>query len=556
MLSVPSATAVTGGSAVSGTAYPFVVKLSNATGSCSGALIAPQWVLTSATCFPSVTSVTAPPQATTAIVGRTQLDAIDGHEVAVAWLVPQGDRPIVLARLASKVDNVSVVPLGDTAPQSGDSVQVVGYGRSATEWVPNQAHVATATVDSTSATTFTVSSTSGPTTCKGDAGGPAVRTEDGERELVAVNHASWQGGCLGETETRTGAVESRTDDLHDALTQQTTSPILARYLDLGGPSSFLGNAIGSEFAAAGGTGQNYEHGAIYYSAATGAHIVQDQILAKYLAIGGPAAIGFPVTDQNTTPDGIGRYNHFGFTDPAGDASIYWTPTTGAHEINGAIRGKWAALGWETGLGYPTTDETAVTGIDGSAGRYNDFSLADTASIYWSTNSGAHEIRGDIRKKWLALGGAPKLNFPSTDESITPDGIGRYNHFNHPDGASVYWTPSTGAHEIQGAIRTKWAAMGWETGPGYPTTDESITPDTIGRYNHFTNSTSIYWSPSSGVHSVAGTIRDRWASLGWEAGRLGYPTSDEYSITGGRRSDFQHGYITWASTNNTTQVFYY
>ncbi|NIH81664.1 LGFP repeat-containing protein [Amycolatopsis viridis] len=120
---------------------------------------------------------------------------------------------------------------------------------------------------------------------------------------------------------------------------------------------------------------------------------------------------------------------------------------------------------------------------------------------------------------------------------------------------MYWSPGSGAHEIQGGIRTKWVELGWETGAGYPTTDESTPPDGIGRYNHFTNHTSIYWSPATGPHAVVGTIRDTWASLGWEKSRLGYPSSDEYSIPGGRRSDFQHGYITWTSANNTTQVTY-
>jgi uncharacterized protein with LGFP repeats len=50
-------------------------------------------------------------------------------------------------------------------------------------------------------------------------------------------------------------------------------------------------------------------------------------------------MGYPTTDELSTPDGIGRYNHF---DKAG--SIYWTPGTGAHEVYGAIRQRWSALG--------------------------------------------------------------------------------------------------------------------------------------------------------------------------------------------------------------------
>jgi len=33
-------------------------------------------------------------------------------------------------------------------------------------------------------------------------------------------------------------------------------------------------------------------------------------------------------------------------------------------------------------------------------------------------------------------------------------------------------------------------------------------------------------------------------MGWELSSLGYPTSDEYAVPGGRRSNFQHGSITY------------
>ncbi|OXM71905.1 hypothetical protein CF166_17535 [Amycolatopsis sp. KNN50.9b] len=543
-LSAPAASAVTGAATTS----PFVVKLTNSAGACSGVLVDPQWILTSSTCFPDTTGTGAPSLDTTAIIGRSDLAGTDGHTIAITSVVPQTGRPVVMARLASPVTDVTTAAISGTAPQGGDTIQVAGYGRTATEWVPNQPHSAAVTVDATTATTLTVSSSTGPTTCKGDAGGPAFRQNSGQSELLALNHASWQGGCLGETETRTSATETRVDDLRDSLTAQMSSAILARYLELGGTASFLGNPSGAEYAVADGTGQDYEHGSIYYSPATGAHYIQGPILEHYRALGGPAALGFPTTDENTTPDGIGRYNHFNL--PSG-ASIYWSPATGAHEIQGAIRDKWATMGWETKLGYPTTGELGTS--DGA--RYNDFSHPDGASIYWTSTTGAHEIQGLIRDKWLAIGAGPRLGYPVTDESITPDGVGHYNHFSLADGASIYWTPATGAHSIQGAIRDRWAALGWETGPGYPTTDESTTPDTIGRYNHFTNNTSIYWSPSTGAHAVVGTIRDTWASLGWETSRLGYPASDEYGIAGGRRSDFQHGYITWNASNNTTQVIY-
>jgi uncharacterized protein with LGFP repeats len=89
--------------------------------------------------------------------------------------------------------------------------------------------------------------------------------------------------------------------------------------------------------------------------------------------------------------------------------------------------------------------------------------------------------------------------------------------------------------------------------GYPVTDEMATPDGVGRFNHFSRDGSIYWSPSTGAWSVHGAIQNQWASLGWERSALGYPTSDEYAITGGRRNNFVSGTITWKATTKATIV---
>jgi uncharacterized protein with LGFP repeats len=256
---------------------------------------------------------------------------------------------------------------------------------------------------------------------------------------------------------------------------------------------------------------------------------------KYAQLGGAAGfLGAPTIPETTAPDGAGRYRHYQ------GGSIYWSSATGAHEVHGDIRGKWASLGWERSfLGYPLTDETKTP--DG-VGRYNHF---QGGSIYWTPSTGAHEVHGDIRGRWAGLGWERSfLGYPLTDETTTPDGIGRYNHF---QGGSIYWTPSTGAFEVHGAIRAKWAGLGWERSfLGYPLTNETTTPDGVGRYNHFQGG-SIYWTPSTGAWEVHGAIRGLWANLGWERSFLGYPTSDETSTEDatGRFSEFQHGSIYWS-----------
>jgi aldose sugar dehydrogenase len=196
------------------------------------------------------------------------------------------------------------------------------------------------------------------------------------------------------------------------------------------------------------------------------------------------------------------------------------------------------------LGGPTTAEQRL-----SDGRFRHYA---GGSIYWSSPTGAREVHGAIRQAWAGMGWERSvLGYPTTDETGTPDGVGRFNHFQR---GSIYWTPGTGAREVHGAIRQAWAGMGWERSAlGYPTTDERGTPDGVGRFNHFQRG-SIYWTPGTGAHEVRGDIRDAWARSGWERGQLGYPVSDEQPVAGGARSDFQRGSILWdAATRRTTVV---
>jgi hypothetical protein len=168
--------------------------------------------------------------------------------------------------------------------------------------------------------------------------------------------------------------------------------------------------------------------------------------------------------------------------------------------------------------------------------------------YSAYHCGASMTVGEIDAKYRALGGCGSfLGAALTQELRTPDGAGRYNVF---ENGSIYWSPATAAHEVHGAIRDKYKDVGWEAGVlGYPVSDEISAPDGSGRYAMFERG-SIYWSPATGAHEVHGRIRDKWQELGWEAGALGYPVSDEHDVAGGRQSDFQRGSILW---NAQTQV---
>lgn len=132
-------------------------------------------------------------------------------------------------------------------------------------------------------------------------------------------------------------------------------------------------------------------------------------------------------------------------------------------------------------------------------------------------------------------------------STSPKADYFYRNYQH---ASLYVfvnpdNTTAGVFFLIGDIRDHYNAVGG--GFGYPLNDETVTSDGAGRFNRFSNNTVIYWSPSTGAHAVYGVILEKWASLGYENGALGYPLTDEesYGTRAGRYNDFQKGSINFS-----------
>ncbi len=159
---------------------------------------------------------------------------------------------------------------------------------------------------------------------------------------------------------------------------------------------------------------------------------------------------------------------------------------------------------QVGLGAPTGEAQDVKG--GAMRMY------DGGAIYYSEDTGAHVMYGAILDRYTALGGpeGSGLGFPKNDESDTGDGVGRFNDFSLPEGASIYWNPQQGASVIKGKVLEAWRQSGGITGPfGYPSADVSdIGGVQTGKFVG-PDGTEIQWSKAAGLVTIpaalAGTI---------------------------------------------------
>ena len=105
----------------------------------------------------------------------------------------------------------------------------------------------------------------------------------------------------------------------------------------------------------------------------------------------------------------------------------------------------------------------------------------------------------------------------------------------------------------GAILARWEADGGPVSPlGLPTSPEAAgAGDT--RYVTFERG-AMYWSPDAGAQPLTGAIYEAWASLGYELGALGLPTSGEISEPEWIVQNFQHGTLNFdRQTHNVLRV---
>jgi uncharacterized protein with LGFP repeats len=193
---------------------------------------------------------------------------------------------------------------------------------------------------------------------------------------------------------------------------------------------------------------------------------------------------------------------------------------------------------------------AATGpeVSTATGAYQQY---ERGIVLWSQKTGAHVSKGGIRNSYVKLGSENgKLGYPTRDEVGGLKDGGFYQTYQN---GVLIWSPKTGAFMSVGAIRAAWGAQGYENGKlGYPTSNEGTGLKDGGVYQRYQNGV-IMWSPKTGAHIVKGSIRTAWAAQGYENGKLGYPTSNEYASAGGVTQNYQGGKIVYKASTGARVV---
>src|SRR5659263_497143 len=226
--------------------------------------------------------------------------------------------------------------------------------------------------------------------------------------------------------------------------------------------------------------------------------------------------------------------------------LVWNESTNeVYWVHGAILSKYDVLGRETGaLGLPTSDEGDVSGVTGA--RKSEFT---GGTVYWGPGAVSYALKDDkgFLQMYINNGDAAYLGIPTSDDYPAWDGRGQ--NFQK---AIFTWNPRNNAHYVRGGVMVKYQMTGGPAGYLHLIIDEEkpLSPSLPAHADAvaaiFENG-RVYWSGTTGSHIVNGGVYVTYMSVGGPQGRLGLPITDEYDIAlpgGGRRSRFEHGFITW------------
>lgn len=335
-----------------------------------------------------------------------------------------------------------------------------------------------------------------------------------------------------------GAINTSIELSGEYLAVDEKTAIGKRWLELGGDSflgrphnnehsSTIGDTPGETLT---GIEQDFDNGTLFQIGGHGVTFFTFQCFAKWIGsthLGDSVfdAIDIPLGDTFTRPDGL-QVQSFKFGAIVVKAGSPYVVLGAIYEDyfggKDPITGEDPSPQWS--VGFPIEDEQEIVG--GRSQRFDD------ADYYWTAATGAHYVTGPIRDKWYTLGGGFTLgsgHWPGLPIS-DPVGQGSEGSYSSFQDAMIFWHPATGAHEVHGEIQKRYAQLGLaQSHFGYPTSDEQpwVNPANgrSGRISFF-QSGQIGWTQQDGtvelppetitlqqqISTPAGTALGGWVSV--------------------------------------------
>ena len=303
--------------------------------------------------------------------------------------------------------------------------------------------------------------------------------------------------------------------------------IWGSYWQRGAETSTLGLPVTGTKNWPGGQGSDFERGSLY-STPRGTHLIDGEWLARYRQLGGPSSpLGLPNSAVVNARAGGAQMMYFT------NGAIYAHSATGSRGLHGLWGTTWArywGLGAETSeLGLPTTTTTSKDGTDTTGFQ--------RGAIY-RTASGTHPISGAWWTEFQRLGAERSvLGLPNSAAVPTRAGGGQMMYFGN---GALYRTGTGTFYPVSGEWWGRYWTLGAETSAlGLPNSAVVPTRAGGGQMMYFGNG-ALYRTGAAAFHPVTGDWWGRYWTLGAETSALGLPQGAPATVASGLSQPFAGG----------------
>ena len=153
----------------------------------------------------------------------------------------------------------------------------------------------------------------------------------------------------------------------------------------------------------------------------------------------------------------------------------------------------------------------------------------------------------IMSRWSRIGGteSPVGEVRGGEFAVGPGSAQRFEQ------GRIFHSRATGARELYGPVlRAYLRAGGPSSRLGFPRTPVRVrTGVNLARFQNG----SVYHRVGSPAVPLSGAIDKRYVRVGGLGSRLGRPTRTNFTVRGGERANFEHGFIRWFRDSGRTRV---